>query len=181
MRRSNLGSPRYRQWLQLYKIIFSSGKGNLEIGLKLERTEGSRLDISSSGCTIACFKGVGNLPDPKHAWIVDQKNKRSHWIKSLFKQEKKEYCQRGCLLAAFHKLHLTVKTVNVGSNWSKAAGHLRIRGFSSNLKWYWLKSRDFVNNVVVKSLQRAEVGTIRVRIRRESQEHLTGTRVYQCY
>ena len=44
-------------------------KGSLEMGLKLERTEGSRLCFLIRGWTIACLKAVGTQPEPRQVFI----------------------------------------------------------------------------------------------------------------
>ena len=56
------------------RTIFSGildRKGSLEMGLKLERTEGSRLSLFNKGCTTACLKAAGTLPERRQVLIND--------------------------------------------------------------------------------------------------------------
>ena len=46
-------------------------KGSLEMGLKLERREGSRFSFFSSGCTTACLKAAGTQPEIRLEFITD--------------------------------------------------------------------------------------------------------------
>ena len=46
--------------------------GSLEIGLKLLKTEGSRIGFFKSGCTTACLKIEGNRPSSKELLMIIQ-------------------------------------------------------------------------------------------------------------
>ena len=118
-------------------------KGSLEMGLKLERTEGSRLSFFNKGCTTACLKAAGTLPERREVLINDIIHGPTVSKTSL--RRLTVILSEGQFVGRRWWTTSERKDIDMGSNWPEIARGMRRIGC------WW--SADIVNDDLSSALQ----------------------------
>ncbi len=167
-------SKKDNSWVAITFSNTLDKNSSLEMGWKLERTEGSRLGFLISGCTIACLRGAEKHSELKQAW-TNVRMKEPMELKTFLKRQERMLSvgqfvgRRSCTMS-------DNSNSDISSNLLKTAEHIvgSEEGSGATTGGTDCRPEILSTKKFRKSLQRAGVGIIESVMQGLTRESRTG-------